>query len=302
MPRPATPASPTDRLNRLAAKATRKPTTKDDDWVLQLDDSFEAEVAEYIPLGVLSKDTTALCAPRKSDITSKLLDIWCHRLWETREKKTQPDNPRIMVKKRNEQGQRTGLDDMSFLFEVKYRADGMTKKLPEPEQLPEGVTVNDKLFEMLISPEVGLTDKNARALINPIEGDIQILNVVELAAPFNTMLNSDQPVLKSAADKMMSYFEAKVAKPSEKVVKLAPMTDEESSACLRSVQRAFLKEGFFGRACGYCRSEEEVNKLIRFVNPTLSVGSLQFAISDSKRDRAERLEKVLHEFLAVTEE
>ncbi len=148
----------------------------------------------------------------------------------------------------------------SLMFVVKDRAEGLSGVVPDADQLPEGKTVEDVLLEALTSAQVGLSEKNALRLLAD-DGEIKVTHRLELAGSLDALYNSDQPIQKSAAEKLLAYIGAE--KGDNDNLKL--LTDEEKATLLRTVQIVQLKEGFLERAHIYCETPEQLRKLCEFV-------------------------------------
>ena len=148
----------------------------------------------------------------------------------------------------------------SLMFVVKDRAEGLSGVVPDAEQLPEGKTVEDILLAALTSARVGLSEKNTLRLLAD-DGEIKVVQRLELVGSLDDLYNSDQPIQKSAAEKLLAYIGAE--KADKDGLKL--LTDEEKASLLHTVQIIQLKEGFLERAHIYCETPEQLRKLCEFV-------------------------------------
>lgn len=320
-----TQSAPVNLLTGLVKGGTRKPTVakKDDRSVIVLDDPGVVKiVGDMIRLGVVAKEIGLLSNGKKIAGTDLLFRDWVHRYWN--EKKT-PDNPRYIIRRTD----MPAVTDMECLFQVKFRSDGLD--VSDLSDLPEGTTVEDTIVDALTSSVVGLTSKKAAALVNSENGEITVVQEVNFADSFNAMYNSDEPTLRSAADKVMSFLQAPVwnglsdddekalkslkrnATPAQKklleflesifmkegIAFVDAVTPEEVGAIVAIRQVVRLKDGFLGRAFLYCETEEQLFNLLRFTHMTLLISSPKFAEADKKADRIGRMQDTLQEFLGT---
>lgn len=289
-------------LTKVAAKAAPK---KDDRTVLRLKPELEKKVADYVRLATLSNEVTPLIAQHKNDIVEELFLIWTQSMWDMRPtpdnrcEPSLPDNPRILIKKRDENGKETNMDDMSLLFQVKFKLDGLDGVV-NTSKLPEGKTLQEALVELLQDPDrVGLTEENVGKLFHP-NGEIDIEEQTMLADSLYNMLHTKDATLKQAAIKLVDYLRAGL-KPENKRPVIRFCTTEELKAILVTEEKVMLKEGFFARVPMYCEDIEQMRKLLRLVKPTLQLGSVEFAIGDANSIRVDRLGKTVAEFLTIEE-
>jgi hypothetical protein len=288
--------SDADLLGHAARKATKAaPKAKSELPTKKVGPDLEPEVIDLIGLACIEDDIDPLLKQYKGSVGQKLLDMWLDDMWAT---KKVPSNFSVPIMKK-EGGRDTLKQDMETTFQVKFRSDGLSKIVPDADALPEGVSVEDKIHEALMSPEVGLSEANADKILNPDTGDIRVEQRVELVDSFNALLTSDDELKRTGARKLLKYGQAKPARKGETFVKLEPITDEEHAAIYTTRQVVVLKEGFFERACMYVESREQLGKLIRFVKSTLQLGGFKFGMSDKKADKVSRQAAVLHDFLSV---
>lgn len=292
-------AKAVDPLASLTKGVTRKVAKKpDENPTIVLKDAEQIrEVGDMIRLGVLSGEVKKLFDVHKKDVTTGLFRAWTNQMWK---EQAPPDNPRLVIKKLTEAGEVTTLDDMEVLFQVKFRADGLDD-LPDASKLPEGMTVEDTLLEALTGEKVGLSEENAIRLIKDDGeggGEIVISYPLDLTDSFNGLYNSEDETVKSAVTKLIAYLNARTQSVSG-VVRLPQMTDEEKNAILTTHREVRIKDGFFDRAHTYCRSADELFRLLSFTKTTLAVTSLKFGVSDKKKERAVRLNQALYDFIVV---
>lgn len=266
--------SASDLLKKVAKSATKKSTgtkKKDDRWTIHLDESDFSDALDLCQLSTITGQLEATRKERDKTVKSELLKQFCKKWFD---EKALPQNPKIVLRK-------DGSDDMSFLFQVKFRKAGLTGVIPNVEDLPEEQTVEELLQMMLTSPKVGLSGKKADSLLE--QGEIYVQQVVQLADSLDALLEAQST--ESAATKLLTYIACTDGSEIE------PLSQEERSALLQTTQVVCLKDGFFERAHMFVDSADQLIKLIDFVKGTLSIGSYEFAISDTPNERADRLKK-----------
>lgn len=290
------PEAPKDKLAGLSKVATRKKSEKKKDdrpEIVVSEPDLQRDLGNLIKLGVIDNDVSDLFGTHKKEVGDTLFNEWVESLWTDRKV---PDNPRYIIKKKDENGRDTAFNDMAVIFQVQFRADGLQHAVPDQSDLDEGETVEDKLVEALTSDVVGLSEANAIKLVKQDEGEIQIEQRYELADSFNKMYRSNDAETKSAAEKLLDYIQAQGKKGS---VTLPVFTEEERGKLIAVRQVVTLKEGFFERAFTYCRNVEELRKLLLFVKVKLVFSSFEFGISDKKKERVARLEHAVADFLST---
>lgn len=277
----------TKRASKAPAKDKKELPTK------RVSPELEGEVSDLIRLATVHGELDPLVKQHKTSVGDKLLDLWVGEMWET---KKVPSNFRVPIMKK-ENGRATLMKDMEVTFQVKFRADGLTKKVPESDELPEGESVEDKLLEALVSEQVGLTEEKAKLMLDPEEGHVTVEQQLTLTDTFNKLYHSENEAASSGIKKILKYIQATATQRGQKTVELPLLTDEEGSAVLKTKQVVILKEDFFSEARSYCQTQEVLGKLIRFCDPTLALGGFEFGVSDKTADRVERLSNTVEEFL-----
>lgn len=283
----AKPAAPAvNPLAALAGKATKKATAKKDNLDQHIMSGKDGDNARTcIGLNVTLDKLDAANKSRVNELKDKLFDVWSDNMWKA---KAQPQNIKLIVK---DDG---GREDATMTFQVQFRADGL--KGVFPDELPEGKSIQDLIQEALTSEAVGLSESNALALLNAVDGDIAVGQQVGLADTFDKLLvHKDEDVVK-AANKFMTLA---LCDDKDKVKLLS---DNDRSLLFTTRQIVLLKDGFFERACGYCRNVGELRRLMRFLKVKLVAGNFEFAVSSTEKERVTRLEAIAQEFIAVNDE
>lgn len=289
-----TPVVPLDMMAALAARASAAPakSKKDERTILTLTAALEAKVMDMIRLTTLTGEIEPLSKQYKNEVTHELFLMWTEKMWSS---KSLPDNPRIVINKRESNGAVGSMMDSGCIFQVKFNSNGVKKSLPNKEDLPPGKTAQDVLKEMLMSPAIGLSESKALALLNPETGDIKVETFTTLKDTFDNLYASTDPVTKSAFTKMFTHLMATGDKKG--MVEVPAYTLEEAQALLVTGQNVTLKDGFFERAVTYCDTLEQLRNLLKFTKPTLSISSVEFAVSDSAPDRLKRHGETVVQFL-----
>lgn len=271
-----------DLLKKAKGGATKKPTDKKNDrWTIVLDARDHEDVSDLCQLATIVDQLEPALEERKKSVKDDLLKQFCEKWWDDRKL---PQNPKIVTRKQD-----STMDDMSFMFMVKYRAAGLTNVVPNVEDLPEDKTVEDLLLEMLMSKKVGLSEKNAEAILHEESGEIKVTQKLQLSDSLDALLAKSET--ESAATKLLTFLGA------EKNDKVDFLNDEEKSLLLQTIQIVTLKEGFFERAHLYVDNAVQLQKLVEFVRATLQISSYEFAISDTPVDRAKRMQDAAKKYL-----
>lgn len=270
---------------KKSASATTPAAKKDTRPVWVIDQKENPDVVDLVQLSTITDQLESSRKEHDKAIKAELLERFIGEWWD---KKKKPENPRIVIRKLDASGKVTSMDDMSFMFMVKYRSAGLSNVVPNAEDLPQGKTAEDVLLEML-QVAVGISEQKALALLNEDDGEITVVDQLQLAADFDSLLNND--ATSSAATKLLTYL---MTNEDKKVPSLTP---EEKESILQTKQVVTLKEGFFERAHMYVESADQLLKLINFVKATLQISSYEFAISDTPIERTKRLSQVANEYL-----
>jgi hypothetical protein len=256
-----------------------------------------------IRLGVLNEEIKPLFESHKGDVCSAFFRKWVEEMWNKGEV---PANPRIVIKKCDEEGKQTALDDMSFVFQVVFRPDGLND-LPPADSLPEGMTLEDVLVQALVD-EVKLSEENAILMVKDrppadpgkeqqeLGGEIVVSYPIVMTDSFQKLATSKDKVVKSAINKLIRYLNYR---SSSDEVRLPQITEEEKNAILMKKQEVRIREGFFERAASYCRSVDELHRLLIFCKTTLKATSLKFGISDNREEKIVRFNDVVNTIVGV---
>lgn len=281
-----------DLLNQIAKKAVRKkvePKQKNE-VVWYPEANLENAVVRLIEAGYVADMLKPVLESRKSLVGEKLLELYINKMWET---KQQPDNPRIVIRKKGSETR-----DMAFMFLVKFRKDALKKDLPSidvDEENEEEVPTPHELLANLLLESVGLSEANIKKITDPVSGEFQIVEDIDLIAPFNVLYYSDNPVHKSAATKLLTYLNSPIQKGKKKI-ELEPFTDKEKEVVSKT-QSLVMKEGFLQRVVGYCDTIDQLRDLLKFVKVSLVCQNFEYSIGDEPTERNKRLEKAVQEML-----
>jgi hypothetical protein len=272
-------------LAALAGKATKKAAPKKDNLDTHVMTGEDGEAARTcIGLNVTLDKLGAANKSRVDELKDKLFDVWTENMWAA---KAQPQNVKLIVK------DDAGRDDATMTFQVQFRADGLRGVFPD--ELPEGKSINDLIQEALTGEAVGLSETKAIEMLKD-DGDIAVTQQVGLADSFDKLLASKDEDVVKAANKLMALALA----DDKNNIKL--LSDEDRARLFVTRQIVILKDGFFERACGYCRNVGELRKLLRFLKVKLVAGNFDFGVSSTEKDRVTRLEAIAREFIAVNNE
>lgn len=282
-----------DMLKHVASKATKATPKKegDDRWTLNLadDPGLEQDVYDYVRVKTVANELDPLVKQRKAEVELELFSLWADKFWQD---KKVPSNPRVLIKKRDEKGQPTQMDDASMILQVQFKKGEISKVVPSTDNLSPDQTIQDVLKEMLMSEAVGLDEKKADEFLHPETGEIIVEDEVYFVDSLNSMLTHKSEVVRSAAEKLLAYVSAE-----GKNVRNEPLTDAEKAEIFKTRQIVSMREGFYERAFTYCKTRDQLYNLILFTKPGFVLSSVQFAISDKRPERVDRLAQTVSEFL-----
>jgi hypothetical protein len=283
-PIPATTAdmSVEERLaqrRRTATKEKPKDTKKGSPVVFvdERDEELLQAVSEMIRSLAISKEMEDVAKNFKANAQDMLFRDWVVQVWEER---NVPDNPRIAI--RNPDGVTLA---MSAGFQVKHKSDGIDL----PKELPAGRTPIDHILMELMSPVVGLTAKNATALVRDgVLGEIVITKQYYLSSDFDSMITSEDAEIRSGVDKVLKLLMGEETEP-------CTAAEQEKILLERSLVR--LKEGFIGRSFQYCDNADQLKRLLNYVGVVKSINKPEFAKGEKRSVRQALYQQAIEEFL-----
>lgn len=293
----------TDLLKKAAktAKRTEPAAKKDERTVLALSKEEQDKCAKLIELAALHGEIDPLVNQHKKSVGEMLFGHWVQTMWE---KKQQPDNPRVILMKKDDKGNETALGDCKLLLQIKFRSTGLANVLPSVEDLPDGKSAAEVLIDTLVSDAVGLEETNAKKFVND---EVTITDRVTLAKSLDAWYYSTDPLEQSIGTKLLTFIttfmpsETPSDEPKKKRTKkpepLAMLTEEEAGKVLVTQQVVTMKEGLFQRIHTYCRSVDELKKLINFIKSTVQVSNFEFGISDEVPVRVKRMTEAIQHYL-----
>lgn len=307
-----TKTSTANKLKDLKNKAKRKePKGKKEVRVVSVLPELQPSIRQLCELAHIFDAIKPLLDQHKSAAQEQFFLIWTEEMWEG---KSKPDNFNVRLKRLNAEGNPTALDDCQCQFQLKFRTSGISKKLPNEEDLPEldclcgrkkdcelcegkgfyQQTVAEVLIDTLVSDVVGLSEKNAREFV---EKEVSIEDDYDFAMPINQMTQQKEgEALKTLGDKLIAYLHARARKAGGKV-SLAAITDEEIVKGLNYYQVVSLKEGLLDRIFQYAGSLEQLRKLLKFIDVTRQVSNFNYGISDEADAKVERVREAVSRYL-----
>lgn len=277
-----------DRLARAKNKAVKKEEKpkKSDLRVLDIPERLHEQVRDLCMIGTLFDRVKSLLGQHADAVRDEFFLVWTEEMWAN---KRRPDNFNVRLKQCSGK-----LDDAACQFQLKFRSDGIKKKMPSADNLPEEKTLQEVVIDILTSGVVGLTAENARRFVDQ---EVDVQEETTLSKPLETMLEEEEGTLfHSIGDKLLTYMQTR-ANGRSKTVSLPPFTDEEEEAALSISQVVKLKEGMLDRVFTYCTSLEELRRLLKWVEVTKQVSNYEFGISDETGARGERLKEAVGRFI-----
>ena len=295
----------TDLIKQATKRATKKKTDKKKDaiyWDPENEELFSGEneaknlaanVKDLVVTSTIAKLLKPVVEQKQGLVADKLFDKWTELSWE---KKKVLSNPYIVV---NKPGTQT--KDMQFMFLVKYRQDARKNFLPDEEDLEKGETFESFLIKHLTSKAVGLTKTNAKKLVTSEsdgDGDFVIESKIDTAGTFNAMYYGDDPDLKSASGKLLSYIMASREAGDGETISLPYFTEGEQQVLVKKHELK-IKSGFMERVMSYCKDLEQMRNLLKFIKVSLVCQNFEFAIGDEPKKQQKRMKQSVEKFLIV---
>lgn len=306
-----TKTSPANKLKDLKKKAKRKePKGNKELRVVGVLPELQPSIRQLCELAHIFDAIKPLFDQHKGAAQEQFFLIWTEEMWESRSK---PENFNVRLKRLDAEGKPTALDDTQCQFQLKFRSAGISKKLPNEEDLPEldcicgrkkdcelcegsgtyQQTVAEVLIDTLVDV-VGLSEENAREFV---EREVTIEDDYDFAMPINKMTQQkDGEALKTLGDKLIAYLHARARKAGGKV-SLDAITDEEIVEGLNYYQVVSLKEGLLDRIFQYAGSLEQLRKLLKFIDVTRQVSNFDYGISDEADVKVERVKEAVSRYL-----
>jgi hypothetical protein len=269
-------------MRSLAKTATVKKAAAKDRAVLEL----TPEAAELVKLWVPAKILDDVFGDGKGGnlknavtaLDELLIPLYVKVMWAT---KSQPQNPKLVIKKAN------GQIDMEGLFEVQER---MRVDAPDTS---DGSDPKEAMTTVLVS--IGLQEADARRLVEDelfFEPTMNIpLTEMFYGKKVDGKWQEPTAVQSSAATKLLTYMQTGEGEA---------LTDEERAALVivNASNVTVKSKGFLERAAGYCKSEDALLKLLTMIiKPVYVHKSAKFAVSDSSEDRNRRLGEIAVQIL-----
>lgn len=286
----ATKAAPSsaDKLKALkgVSKTKEKAPSKTEIRVIDFTGTpVESAIAKMCELGYIEKQLKPVIEQHKKAAQDVFFDRWTQELFDS---KKVPENFKARIKKKNKDGTPSSMDDMACNFILKFRADGISKKIPGKTQLDEeGKTAQEVILETITSGVVGLTPQKASEFV---ENEILVVEGTDLAEKLEVFLAADEGTdLRVIGDYLVACLTAESKKD---LSKLNPLTDAQRAASLMVVQTVTIKDGVEERILQYVENIDQLRKLLRFLAVTEQVSNYEFGISDDVDDRSERLTDV----------
>lgn len=278
-------------LKKVAPKATEKKSSSPGLRELPVPTDFTSEVVTLCELGYIYKQVETFLDQYKGIVGNRFFDLWTEEMWQTR---NAPANFRAPVNKPD-----SPFRDCCCTFQLKFRKDAIGKGPQKrvPNQLPEGVTVQEHLVKVLSDTKgmVGLTKKDAQAFVDT---EIVITEQYGLRKDIDWMLDQEPgDSWRNIGDKLMAHL---TCRSRDDLNNLSLFSDEEFSELIGCEQTVTLKEDLEARVFSYCKSLDQLRKLLRFLNVTQQVSNFDFGISDEATEKVERMKTVVGRFL-VTE-
>ena len=276
------------KLASLKAKGAVIEKAKPKEGMRTIDFTANPSVAQIITLcevACIIEQLKPLFEQHHKSVQAFFFDLWTRDMWEN---KKLPDNFKAIIKKMGKDGKPTLLDDLSCNFLLKFRVEGLQKKLPAFSDIPEGKEVQDILIESLIA--LGI-DKDKAHKFAQEEFEVKEGFVVPLDKLSAAPEGSKERIV---ADYLVECATATSLKERNK---LPILTDEQRAVAVVSTYDYLLKKGVEERLLAYVDSLEQLQKLLKFLSVTEQVSHFFFAISDEVADRKKRTTEIANRCL-----
>ena len=266
--------SPADLMKMFAKTATVKKPAAKDRAELELTPEAVDLVKDWVPGKILGDVFAENLKNAQAALDQVLFPLYVKVMWNS---KSQPQNPKLVVKKDN------GQNDMEGLFMV------MEKLMISAPDTSDGSDPKEAFVTVLVS--IGLQEPDARRLVEDelaFEPTMNIpLSELFYGKKVDGKWQSPTAIQSSAVAKLLTYMQMGESEP---------LTDEEKAVLtvVTSTNKVTVKSsGFLERAVGYCKSEDVLLKLLTLViKPTLVHKSAKFGVSDSSDDKNRRLGEI----------
>lgn len=259
-------------LLKKAAKPAAAAKKSDERLRVELKDKQGESLRQWVPAKLLSDQFESQVKQLGSEVKDASFQIWADLLWK---QKNQPQNPCLYVLNEN------GKVDCEAVFTAQERYQ---VNVPE---VPDDKSVEEAFVDLLVDAS-GEQWKNKAAEL--VEKELKFIPDVSL--PLTKMLTGEKvgknyipanEAQVSAATKLLTFF-------SEGGQLEFTEAEREAMANSQVVKFATtVMPGFLSRVTTYCASRKQLETVLRFVTPILSLRSPKFAVSDSMESRNQRM-------------
>jgi hypothetical protein len=259
-------------LLKKAAKPAAAAKKSDERVSVELKGKQGESLRSWVPAKLLSDQFESQVKQLGSEVKDASFEIWADMLWK---QKNQPQNPRLFVNNAN------GKCDCEAVFTAQERYQ---VNVPD---VPEDKSVEEAFVDLLLDASGEEWREKATKLV---EDELKFIPDVSL--PLTKMLVGEksgkafiQPseAQVSAATKLLSWFNEGGQ---------LEFTEAEREAMANSQAVKFsttVMPGFLNRITTYCASRKQLETVLRFITPILSLRSPKFAVSDPMEARNQRM-------------
>jgi len=281
-----------DRLKALKSGAKVKDTApkKNELRVIDFTDSPSGKkIASLCELSYLVDQFAPFIEQNKIAVQDFFFEFWTQEMWDA---KKLSDNFKARMKKDD-----GTFDDMSCNFIMKFRVDGLAKKLPKAGNLAEEVTVHEILVQTLLSVVVGLTPDNAHKFCQE-EFEVEESTGFPEGGLEKMLSAKEGTDSRIIGDYILACLTAKTKKERDSLPLLTPF---QSGMSVEINQKYTVKKGLEERILSYVESLEQLRNLLKFLSVTKQVSNFEFGISDEVEERNRRLTEIAGRFISFTD-
>lgn len=248
-------------------------------------------IATLCELAFLANQFLPIIEQTKNAVQDLFFERWTQEMWDN---KKVPDNFKSRLKKMD--GEKpTTFDDMSCNFIMKFRVDGLTKRLPKSNDLEEDKTVQEVLIDTLMSGVVGLSQDNAHRFA---QEEFEVEEATGLPeGGLDKMLSAEEGSdVRIVGQYILSCINCSTKKERDA---LPILTDAQRQIAVEITQKYVIKNGVEERILGYVETIEQLRNLLNFLSVTKQVSNFEFGISDELDSRNNRLIEIAGRYIKL---
>jgi len=286
-----------DLLAKAGKKASKKKTSapKKEKPTLKLDKKLEADFLEFCRVHHIEDIIGGVDKTQKKDINGRIFDVWVENLWET----GTVVNPQVVAFKKSGQVDASATFIVQGGSRVKVVLPPQEKVDDEEEEEPQ-----DVVFATLTAGEDGLTKENALSLI---KSEMDFTPRMDLSRSLTELMQghygeknqffSATDLEKSGATKVLMFLTGEADKNGN--VTVPALSEAEYEEIIIQKPKITVKNEFLSRAKKYCKTLQQLKKLLAVLQPVFYVKYTKFGVSDTEEVKTARIRETVETYLFV---